>query len=68
MEVPTELLSVCLQRWYSGSMKVLCVWLTDRLDLQLHTYQLKTLIKIVKVRESHGGFVCGARRAALKKN
>lgn len=32
-------------------MKVVCVWLADRLDLQLHTYQLKTLIKIVKVRE-----------------
>uniref|UniRef100_A0A8C2XI13 Calcium dependent secretion activator 2 n=1 Tax=Cyclopterus lumpus TaxID=8103 RepID=A0A8C2XI13_CYCLU len=35
-------------QWYSSSMKVVCVWLTDRLDLQLHTYQLKTLIKIVK--------------------
>lgn len=30
-------------------MKALCVWLTDRLNLQLHMYQLKTLIKIVKV-------------------
>lgn len=30
-------------------MKAVCVWLTDRLDLQLHVYQLKTLIKIVKV-------------------
>ncbi|CDQ91814.1 unnamed protein product [Oncorhynchus mykiss] len=29
-------------------MKALCVWLTDRLNLQLHMYQLKTLIKIVK--------------------
>ncbi|KAM8891069.1 calcium-dependent secretion activator 2-like [Spinachia spinachia] len=29
-------------------MKAACVWLADRLDLQLHTYQLKTLIKIVK--------------------
>uniref|UniRef100_A0A3B4UTS5 Calcium dependent secretion activator 2 n=1 Tax=Seriola dumerili TaxID=41447 RepID=A0A3B4UTS5_SERDU len=35
-------------QWYTGSMKALCVWLTDRLDLQLHMYQLKTLIKIVK--------------------
>ncbi|XP_019934571.1 calcium-dependent secretion activator 2 isoform X6 [Paralichthys olivaceus] len=35
-------------QWYTGSMKAVCVWLTDRLDLQLHTYQLKTLIKIVK--------------------
>uniref|UniRef100_A0A8C5B8W8 Calcium dependent secretion activator 2 n=1 Tax=Gadus morhua TaxID=8049 RepID=A0A8C5B8W8_GADMO len=25
-----------------------CVWLTDRMDLQLHVYQLKTLIRIVK--------------------
>ncbi|KAF1386385.1 hypothetical protein PFLUV_G00094280 [Perca fluviatilis] len=36
------------EQWYTGSMKAVCVWLTDRLDLQLHMYQLKTLIKIVK--------------------
>ncbi|XP_062838410.1 calcium-dependent secretion activator 2 isoform X7 [Anolis carolinensis] len=35
-------------QWYSNSMKVICVWLADRLELQLHIYQLKTLIKIVK--------------------
>uniref|UniRef100_A0A669BA82 Calcium dependent secretion activator 2 n=1 Tax=Oreochromis niloticus TaxID=8128 RepID=A0A669BA82_ORENI len=35
-------------QWYTDSMKAICVWLTDRLDLQLHMYQLKTLIKIVK--------------------
>ncbi|KAM6937605.1 calcium-dependent secretion activator 2 isoform 1-T1 [Xenentodon cancila] len=35
-------------QWYTSSMKTVCVWLTDRLDLQLHMYQLKTLIKIVK--------------------
>ncbi|XP_074798433.1 calcium-dependent secretion activator 2 isoform X9 [Natator depressus] len=35
-------------QWYSSSMKVICMWLADRLDLQLHVYQLKTLIKIVK--------------------
>ncbi|XP_029910285.1 LOW QUALITY PROTEIN: calcium-dependent secretion activator 2 [Myripristis murdjan] len=35
-------------QWYTSSMKAVCVWLTDRLDLQLHMYQLKTLIKIVK--------------------
>nr|KAF6337837.1 calcium dependent secretion activator 2 [Pipistrellus kuhlii] len=39
---------VDVPQWYSSSMKVICVWLTDRLDLQLHIYQLKTLIKIVK--------------------
>ncbi|XP_028929333.1 calcium-dependent secretion activator 2 isoform X4 [Ornithorhynchus anatinus] len=36
------------EQWYSSSMKLICVWLADRLDLQLHIYQLKTLIKIVK--------------------
>ncbi|XP_066579858.1 calcium-dependent secretion activator 2 isoform X3 [Amia ocellicauda] len=35
-------------QWYCSSTKGICVWLTDRLDLQLHMYQLKTLIKIVK--------------------
>ncbi|XP_054602490.1 calcium-dependent secretion activator 2 isoform X2 [Nothobranchius furzeri] len=35
-------------QWYCSSMKAVCVWLSDRLDLQLHMYQLKTLIKIVK--------------------
>ncbi|XP_068045960.1 calcium-dependent secretion activator 2 isoform X6 [Anomalospiza imberbis] len=35
-------------QWYSNSMKVICMWLADRLDVQLHIYQLKTLIKIVK--------------------
>lgn len=41
------------QQWYSGSMKVICMWLADRLDLQLHIYQLKTLIKIVKVNKMY---------------
>nr|XP_061812208.1 calcium-dependent secretion activator 2-like isoform X1 [Nerophis lumbriciformis] len=36
------------EQWYGVSMKAVCVWLADRLDLQLHLYQLKTLIKIVK--------------------
>ncbi|XP_074871213.1 calcium-dependent secretion activator 2 isoform X3 [Carettochelys insculpta] len=36
------------EQWYSSSMKLICMWLADRLDLQLHIYQLKTLIKIVK--------------------
>ncbi|XP_041444463.1 calcium-dependent secretion activator 2 isoform X3 [Xenopus laevis] len=35
-------------QWYNSSIKVICVWLADRLDLQLHIYQLKTIIKIVK--------------------
>lgn len=39
------------QQWYTCSTKAVCVWLADRIDLQLHMYQLKTLIKIVKVRK-----------------
>ncbi|XP_054881397.1 calcium-dependent secretion activator 2 isoform X2 [Poeciliopsis prolifica] len=43
---------VCIEKvfdqWYTNSMRTVCVWLTDRLDLQLHIYQLKVLIKIVK--------------------
>ncbi|KAM4553060.1 calcium-dependent secretion activator 2 isoform 3-T4 [Fundulus diaphanus] len=43
---------VCIEKvfdqWYTSSMRAVCVWLTDRLDLQLHIYQLKVLIKIVK--------------------
>uniref|UniRef100_A0A8C5J9U3 CAPS1 protein n=1 Tax=Junco hyemalis TaxID=40217 RepID=A0A8C5J9U3_JUNHY len=35
-------------QWYTSSMSVVCTWLTDRMDLQLHIYQLKTLIRIVK--------------------
>uniref|UniRef100_A0A8C9V2P6 Calcium dependent secretion activator 2 n=1 Tax=Scleropages formosus TaxID=113540 RepID=A0A8C9V2P6_SCLFO len=36
------------EQWYSSSTKALCIWLTDRLDQQLHVFQLKTLIRIVK--------------------
>ena len=39
------------QQWYNSSMNVICTWLTDRMDLQLHIYQLKTLIRMVKVKE-----------------
>nr|XP_032637734.1 calcium-dependent secretion activator 1 isoform X9 [Chelonoidis abingdonii] len=35
-------------QWYTSSMNVICTWLTDRMDLQLHIYQLKTLIRMVK--------------------
>ncbi|XP_073448260.1 calcium-dependent secretion activator 1 isoform X13 [Lithobates pipiens] len=35
-------------QWYTSSMNVVCTWLTDRMDLQLHIYQLKTLIRMVK--------------------
>lgn len=39
-------------------MKAMCVWLTDRLDQQLHVYQLKTLIKIVKVKKKKKNALC----------
>ncbi|XP_058855675.1 calcium-dependent secretion activator 1 isoform X12 [Acipenser ruthenus] len=35
-------------QWYTSSMNLICTWLTDRMDLQLHLYQLKILIRIVK--------------------
>ncbi|MEQ2278124.1 hypothetical protein XENORESO_012895 [Xenotaenia resolanae] len=37
-----------LQQWYTSSMNLIGTWLTDRMDLQLHVYQLKILIRIVK--------------------
>ncbi|XP_058855670.1 calcium-dependent secretion activator 1 isoform X7 [Acipenser ruthenus] len=36
------------EQWYTSSMNLICTWLTDRMDLQLHLYQLKILIRIVK--------------------
>ncbi|XP_041417729.1 calcium-dependent secretion activator 1-like isoform X1 [Xenopus laevis] len=36
------------EQWYTSTVNVICTWLTDRMDLQLHIYQLKTLIRIVK--------------------
>ncbi|KAF3856942.1 hypothetical protein F7725_017665 [Dissostichus mawsoni] len=39
---------VFLQQWYTSTMNLLGTWLTDRMDLQLHLYQLKILIRIVK--------------------
>ncbi|XP_062843207.1 calcium-dependent secretion activator 1 isoform X2 [Trichomycterus rosablanca] len=35
-------------QWYTSTMNLLGTWLTDRMDLQLHLYQLKILIWIVK--------------------
>ncbi|XP_062825735.1 calcium-dependent secretion activator 1 isoform X5 [Anolis carolinensis] len=35
-------------QWYTSSMNIVCTWLTDRMDIQLHIYQLKILIRIVK--------------------
>uniref|UniRef100_A0A672NAS6 Calcium-dependent secretion activator 1 n=1 Tax=Sinocyclocheilus grahami TaxID=75366 RepID=A0A672NAS6_SINGR len=35
-------------QWYTSTMNLLGTWLTDRMDLQLHVYQLKILIRIIK--------------------
>ncbi|XP_051777155.1 calcium-dependent secretion activator 1 isoform X6 [Erpetoichthys calabaricus] len=35
-------------QWYTSSMNLIGTWLTDRMDLQLHIYQLKILIRIAK--------------------
>lgn len=39
-----------LQQWYTATMNLLGTWLTERMDQQLHVYQLKILIRITKVR------------------
>ncbi|TWW62650.1 Calcium-dependent secretion activator 1 [Takifugu flavidus] len=39
---------VFVQQWYTSTMNLIGTWLTDRMDLQLHLYQLKILIRIVK--------------------
>lgn len=52
-DVSLENFCLSFQQWYNSSMSVICTWLTDRMDLQLHIYQLKTLIRMVKVKEKH---------------
>lgn len=34
------------EQWYTEQMKMLCDWLTDRLDLSLHPYQLTCIMAI----------------------
>ncbi|KAI9520078.1 hypothetical protein NQZ68_021797 [Dissostichus eleginoides] len=43
-----ELQPIWSEQWYTSTMNLLGTWLTDRMDLQLHLYQLKILIRIVK--------------------
>lgn len=43
---------VFAQQWYTSTMNLIGTWLTDRMDLQLHVYQLKILIRVVKVRQT----------------
>ncbi|XP_026069180.1 calcium-dependent secretion activator 1-like isoform X14 [Carassius auratus] len=35
-------------QWYTATMNLLATWLTERMDQQLHVYQLKILIRVVK--------------------
>ncbi|XP_062324787.1 calcium-dependent secretion activator 1 isoform X14 [Osmerus eperlanus] len=35
-------------QWYTATMNLLGTWLTERMEQQLHVYQLKILIRIVK--------------------
>lgn len=49
MCVLLEKAAFVFQQWYTSTMNLLGTWLTDRMDLQLHLYQLKILIRIVKV-------------------
>ncbi|XP_057194313.1 calcium-dependent secretion activator 1 isoform X2 [Triplophysa rosa] len=35
-------------QWYTATMNLLATWLTERMEQQLHVYQLKILIRIVK--------------------
>ncbi|KAJ8047842.1 Calcium-dependent secretion activator 1 [Holothuria leucospilota] len=34
------------ESWYTSNMNLLCDWLSDRLELQLHVYQLNSLLRI----------------------
>ncbi|KAI8781468.1 calcium-dependent secretion activator 1 [Biomphalaria glabrata] len=46
-KINDELYTLSLfEQWYSGQMKMVCDWLTDRLDLSLHPYQLTCLMTI----------------------
>ncbi|KAL4226400.1 secretion activator [Mactra antiquata] len=36
------------EQWYHDQMKMVCDWLTDRLDLSLHPYQLTCIMAIIR--------------------
>ncbi|PVD24731.1 hypothetical protein C0Q70_15216 [Pomacea canaliculata] len=46
-KITDELYTLSLfEQWYTAQMKMICDWLTDRLDLSLHPYQLTCLMTI----------------------
>lgn len=40
------------EEWYQRQMHLICEWLTDRLEMPLHPYQLTCLIHITRVSAS----------------
>ena len=44
-----DMCCLLVQMWYSAQMKMICEWLSDRLDIALHPYQLTCLSNIVRV-------------------
>jgi hypothetical protein len=48
-KVADELYALTLfEMWYAAQMKLICDWLSDRLDTALHPYQLTCLLNIVR--------------------
>ncbi|XP_021351970.1 calcium-dependent secretion activator 1-like isoform X5 [Mizuhopecten yessoensis] len=46
-KIADELFTLSIfEQWYTGQMKMICDWLTDRLDLSLHVYQLTCVMTI----------------------
>jgi hypothetical protein len=39
----------CAQTWYAGQVKMVNDWLTERVNMPLHPYQLNCLMSIVRV-------------------
>ncbi|XP_078339527.1 calcium-dependent secretion activator 1-like isoform X6 [Crassostrea virginica] len=46
-KIADELFTLSIfEQWYTGQMKMICDWLSDRLDLSLHPYQLTCVMSI----------------------
>ncbi|XP_077867039.1 calcium-dependent secretion activator 1-like [Saccoglossus kowalevskii] len=43
-----QFVSSLYDEWYTQNMNLLCDWLSDRLDLQLHIHQLNTILKLFR--------------------
>jgi hypothetical protein len=41
------------ERWYTEQINMICVWLSERLDISLHPYQLACLSLITKVSTNY---------------